>query len=299
MPTQTPRAKSKELLKTKEYPATPIIDPGWSHEEREAALEAIKPLHYARLAEVIDLVFTDMKKKKANNPPTGFVKAKYTPDNPTPWQQLRSDSIASVHESIKAVDSSPQFRETAAINRFIGTLDPNRFINLEMQLIAGMDTAASSMLTILQNIPDIIAHHDSEYIGQEAAIARNSIVLPMRLAMTCVDRMMAAQTALAGNEQHKSWANFDRELISNHFKLQPQKDGLPRLTYENFSGLIIPKGYEKGPDHKPIARATKIGELACYQATIIGCPFTLLAGRMEELWNWYIDVVESQALWVK
>lgn len=262
-----------------------------------AALEQIKPLHYAKLAQTIDLILGDMIDKRPKRPPDGFMQSDFFDYDDNPWSKLRSNTIKTVHETASRIRGKQPYKEAAAINKVIGTLDGNRFISLESQLMAGADTAASSMLTILRSIPSLVRFHglDDDELALEQ-LARRSHGLALRLAMTCVNRMVAAQTILSGDEQRKTWSSIDHDLVPTHFKVVEEAD-VPALRYVSFLDLSVPAGYNNGPNYEEIPEATRLGDLECYQSVTIGCPVTLLKGRMQELWHWYIDVVKQKELW--
>jgi hypothetical protein len=293
----SPRAQSAHILRTGAGHGLPTVESLAVGYDAVAELEAVKPLHYAKLAETIDVLLDTMLVQRTNRLPDGFVQSEYCSASDNPWVKLRANTLATTHEAIKEIEATACYRETEAINIFIGRLDPNRFIHTGMQLLAGADTAASSMLTVLRNIPGIAKFHgfDDDPASLER-LARNSHGLVFRQAMICVDRMMAAQAVLSEHEQHESWARIDEMLNPEHFKLIATECG-PVLRYVNFPGLVVPAGYKRGPNHEPIEADTRLGELQCYQEVTIGCPITLLKGRMQELWNWYIDVIVETRMW--
>lgn len=298
MPELSPRGQSAEIVKCPEaYDTAAMLEQAAGMENAGQALELLKPLHYAKLAQTIGLLLDDMQAKRTERPPTGFLASEY--EKPTLWLQLASDIRATVYDSIAGIEGSQVFEETSSVSRYIGLIDENRYISLKVQLMAGMDTASNTMLTLLRNFPAIARYHNlpQERVALTAA-ARGSTGLPLRLAMTCVNRMMAAQAALTSREAgHEGWSDIDSVLEPGHFKTATGADGSAGMRYVDFLGLEVAPGYTVGPERPPVSRQTKVGEIACYQTVTIGCPITLLQGRMQELWSWYIDAVDSKNLW--
>ncbi len=187
--------------------------------------------------------------------------------------------------------------EVENINLLIGRLNSDRRIDLKLQLLAGADTAAINMLVLLKNLPRIIEFHIPGYgANNMAETAQRSVGLSWRLALTCVNRLMAAQAALGGNDEWVTWAGLDVDLDPIHFKVSEAADGVATVQYAGFNKLEVPTGYHAMLSD-PLPRATKIGDIACRRPNIIGCPITLLPGRTQELWASHVDVVERQGLW--
>ncbi|MBI3494848.1 hypothetical protein HY004_02605, partial [Candidatus Saccharibacteria bacterium] len=62
--------------------------------------------------------------------------------------------------------------------------------------------------------------------------------------------------------------------------------------------IMIPEGYEhRGPYASP-EEDTPLKDLDFSGREAIGCPITLLKGRMEDLWFWYAEAVRQNGCWV-
>jgi hypothetical protein len=290
MAESNPRAESLRLVRSGEFPHIdlPDLHTHRTEEEITAVLDELKPKQYTQLATVIAMLLDDMLQL----PPPAKRRPIDTPYKTSdPWDHLKSDISDRTFEGIMNICLTPEYTETAETTRFIGTLNPGRHHDLALQLHAGMMTATISMLSVLRNLPDMIALHASapQDIDLERT-ARQSMGIPMRYAMTCVSRMMAARRVVALDEDEKI-------LDPNRFELRMHNDNTASLRFVEFAGIEVPAGYKERYAQPGLSEATTVGELACHSSVIIGCPITLLKGRMQELWNWQIDLVLQRDIW--
>lgn len=292
MPPLTPRAESLRLTRSGYIPPheLPDIHTSRSEEEVTAILDEMKPKQYAQLAKVIDMLLSDLLQKPS---PSGDEPA-FGPTRKTddPWEHLRRDILNSTFQSIVDISDTREYKDASETTWFIGVLDMTRHRDLALQLHAGMNTASGNMLSLIRNIPELVAAHAPASADLDIVeVARNSKGLSWPFAMTCVNRMMAARSVIADGDPE------EKVLDPDHFRIQMHDDGTASIKLVDFAGIEIPEGYKTRSWKPGLSEATTVGELACHQAITIGCPITLLKGRMEELWNWHIDLVLERRLW--
>jgi hypothetical protein len=210
--------------------------------------------------------------------------------------------LGALHQSIEAVQDSEAYAIGQQYRTMASSLeDPelNPFWNLSAQLFAGANTAAHTMFTEVRSVPSIIEEHDPEGAlkGQSETIARRSVNLSARLAMTSVNQMMAAREALLWNGP---WITTGIRLINpDTCLLSPTNDGGAVVTYADFWGMKAPApGHAPNADRLlPLEEDTPIGDVASVHSKTIGCPLTLIPGYLKMLRNRYIDsVVENGGL---
>lgn len=294
-----PRAASLDLLRHQDFADVPDIS-GYSPGTSEAfqLLEDLKEAHYAHLAWTIsDLLGEIESHKLARSRNNGLARSPIASACP-PWLALRADFLETFRLGAREIRTAPSFKKTREYTKAIETLDPRRFGDLELQLVAGSVTAVNTMHVTLRSLPKLLATHAPEVQPEEyAEIARRSVGIPWRLALTCTTRMMAARDVLTGSSGPERTWSYAASLDPNQFAAKRFSDGGARLVYRDFDNMEIPTGWTLTSDELALLAPTRLGEIACSQPKIVGCPFTLLNGKMDDLWNWYIDLVEARGLW--
>ena len=201
-PLMSPRSAAIEQYRSGAYGQVPDApEDTLSPEEAKLFLESIKPERYAALASVIDVVLStafDQRAARLSKGKGGLLKAPPSewgePDDP--WIALSADFSATLragqksipHDALKTADEYVQL---------VSDIDPERHIKISTQLTAGINTASTTMTNLLRNMPHIITrYHETAAAEDFPDIARNSLSLVGRLALGCVNRLMAAREGL-------------------------------------------------------------------------------------------------------
>ncbi len=301
MPEQSARNLALTVLHTDEVTIPDLrrhVEPQSS--EAMSLIDNLKVKRYASLARVVDRLLDRSLGKREERGTDGLLGAPLSDIQPCrPWSQLADDFSFTLSEDIAAITGTEAFANAQKYTEMIGTLDPDRFIDLQMQLEAGGNTASSTMATLLRSIPRLAVYHDPETPPElYPAIARRSLSLVGRLALTCVNRLMAARAGLVAQSSWHEWKDDKSELYPLYFTLRPSRDGIPSLQYADLDEVEVPKSddsYLRGIE--PGAGPVTVGQVDCYNMVTIGCPVTLLHGRLQQLWNWQIDAVVTRGLW--
>lgn len=262
----------------------------------------IKPARYAALAHLTEDVLSRAiecrdKRRAAGEGSLLPAPASEWAETNDPWLKLSNDFSATLHAERSRVSR----RARCVANKYallVHSIDPERHVNVDVQLMAGINTASSTLTNLMRNIPRIITRYNTDASAEDfSAIARNSPGLAGRLALGCVNRLMAAREGLA-EDRHKGWVGEITDLDPSHFTLKCSPSGHLSLHYTELDGIAVPP--HKSAQLRGIpdsSRPATVGEVACSQKAVIGCPITLLHGRLRELWNWQIDEVEARGLW--
>jgi hypothetical protein len=261
-------------------------------------IDHLKPRHFAELAIVTGQLVDEVVKVPLSS--------RYSTDSLItmngPFGELRRLALGSFNDGIEQVKDSPAFLQAAEYTKLIGELDPNRFIDLELQLYAGIDTATSTMLTLLRQLPKIISHHTHETPTTQAdvtKIARRSVSLPWQLAMMSVEQMMAAQDMLTDDKRSRSWGSQYVVLDPDKFKPTWKDNEIVSIQFDDLGGLNIPTGYSPLDFMEPLEESIRLSEYSIQQISTVGCPITLLPQRVNGLWGWFIEGVEEKNLWAQ
>jgi len=275
----------------------PAFEPG----RREKLLGEIKSRQYAAFAILMDRLIDDVETARLANPERSFAPSPYRHRAKGEYSKLRLDALKVFIECAEPLEDSPECKFAERLSELRARLDPERTIDPIGQLIAGSDTAISTMLTVLRNMPNILGYHEAEHDGvQIKDIAQNSIGLPWNIAMISIDQMMALQATLAGQPTHRGWSTPDDIIFDpSHFKVIYKKEAAHAVQFTDIHKLMIPSGYRYMAEDEPLMDDI---ELASYppgspSGDIIGCPITLLPKRMHKIWQWFIDDVENAGLW--
>ncbi|HTB49212.1 MAG TPA: hypothetical protein VK712_03960 [Verrucomicrobiae bacterium] len=301
----SPRAEALHVARSGEIVVPPPL-PDYEPDSPEALafVKETKEQRYGGLAQTIDLVFERVFEQRPNRPPNGLLqpRAGYFEklSSNDPWQLLARGMHATFNEAVESIMSTPEYRGSAQFTRLAGTLDTNRYSELEWQLNGGVNTGVSSTLVTLRSLPGLVRHRWRDCPDSElGAIARHpaSTILLRRPAKICMNRLLAAQSALSGNPEHNYWSDIDKQLDPEEFRLHSYADGSHSLGYTDFSGLEVPEGFTPHHSVPPVEKPTAVSDIVCSQEKTIGCPITLLEGRLAQLLRWGVDLVESRGLW--
>jgi hypothetical protein len=297
---RSPRAEALHLLKNSEEIAPPVM-PDLEPDSPEALnfLGGIKEAHYASMAITIELLFDKVMAKRSDEPPYGLPEDQPLYVKRVGWEKVAGDFRSLFLSARSEIKETPAYKNTERFTKLIGTLDGDRYINLLWQIDGGINTGMGSILTLLRNAPNIIDSHDPSNDLSPGDVMRHpqSKSLLKRLASVSINQMMAAQSALAGESEHQSWGRIDQVLDPSHFQLRYYDDGSKSLGYGDFNSLTVPSGFTPHHTVPPVDQETLVTDIPNHQPKIVGCPVTLLKGRMAELLDWSIDVVEAEDLW--
>jgi hypothetical protein len=259
------------------------------------ALEFINDLkleRYVALARVIDVVIDRTVTCAPTREHDGLLASLPKWNQREKWEQLSHDSSYTLQSDIAAVRSREIYRTAQSYTELVGRLDSRRHIKLDTQLLAGANTASRSITGLLKGVPKLLKRLAPEVEPSEyEQVARNSINLPALVALSCVNRLMAARQTI-------SPSSFPLDFYppkAEFFRFQRGKNGEASLGYADFNGLPAPNRLFVGGREIQLDGRT-IGEISC-DTQLIGCPITLLGGRLKQLWNLHVDVAVKRDLW--
>lgn len=277
-----------------EVPTDPI--------EQKELLAEVKARRYALFANLIDRQIVMAEELRLSQPSGGFPPSPYRHRANEPFGRLRLDALKVFIESAQALQNCDEYRqldELAEIRSKLG--GEYGYVYPLGQLSAGSDTAISTMLNLLKNMPRIIKYHESRQkkcTKKVLEIARESTGLPWNIAMISINQMMALQTASAGRLIHENWSEFDFDIDPTIFKLDYVSDGRAQsVKFNKLDRILIPAGYRFMEDHPPLPKPTLLQDIPSVGPGVVGCPITFLPEGIEKLWRWFIDDVEREGLW--
>lgn len=289
------RAEALNLIRSGDPITVPETPDNLTPDTPEALsfIDSFKPEHFASLALVIDAMFDHVIERKQSGLYSQI-------EDYSSWRSLANNWRQYFLGAADSVEYTDIYRNADAFALKTGTFNTRRHIALSTKMNGGIGTGIITTLTLLRNIPHISKHHaeQGEDIGfGDVARHPQSVSLLRRLAKLSINQAMAAQTALEGADQASSWSDIDHVLEPEHFVLHRYPDGSKSLGYADFANLNVPAGYTP---HEPIPKLTeqtRVTDVPSEQAATIGCPVTLLQGRLSEMWDWGIDLVEANQLW--
>lgn len=296
------RSEAFHLIHEDEIPEPPQI-PNYKQGSPEALalLEGLKTPYFASLALNIDTLFAQVALRRQQLPPYGA--STTTSDRParsTNWQAVAKtfhEVFATASEDIKDTE---QYVKAESYLHIFNELDRGQWLNMADQLYHGAGTGIGTVLTFQRNAPAIIRHHQPDSsVKDYTAIMRHpsSLILPRKQARLAINHMMAAQSALVGERERHDWGNIDRILNPEEFHVAADKADRKLLTYADFDGLTVPRGYLLNYMIPRTKRATLASEIPTFRRKVIGCPITLLQGRLAQLFDWGLEAVEQENLW--
>lgn len=275
----------------------PDIEPNTP--EALAYIDSFKEEHFVALSRAMDLLLGHavghrQPDDRSSQPRRGIPKNE--------WQGLADLWRADMEKSQQAISSTDTYQIADEFARVTGQLNTERHISLETKMMGGINTGVVSAFTLLRNLPYIMRSHlapDETTTPGEVARHPRSLELIRRLAKLSIDQSLAAQTALTGGAQASSWADFDKVLLPEHFRLHTYGDGSKSLGYAAFDGLRVPTGYQPREPFQAVTEPTLITDIPSDKKKIIGCPITLPLdeNRLNQLWQWGVDLVETNGLW--
>lgn len=264
-----------------------------SDEEIQEFLKEIKPYQYAAHARVIDPLIErvvaiplTLKDGRSHN-----------------FGNLRAEAQFAFWGHILHLENSGNeaFIEAAEYTSMIGKLN-GTYTDLAMQLHAGAGSAASTMMNLLEDMPGIIEFHEpsADLSTKELSrIAQNSGRLAWRMAGMTSDQMVAIREASPLTDEIPEDATIDIADKMKCFKLIHNPDGtIHSIDFEDLENLPISAGFEYR-DFDPISEATSLKDIDFHNIGAVGCPITLLQGRMTQLWQWQLQAVVDNRLWAK
>jgi hypothetical protein len=258
-------------------------------------LDSLKPRHYAALALVIGELIDEAKKVDLST-----VHSRYSDELDDSFSILQSDSIGVFRRSMRKVGVTDAYGQAKEYPRVIGALEPNRFTSLDMQLLAGWSTASSTMITTLARLPAIVGSlaPETKYPESElVSIARRSVGLSWQMARLCVNQLIAAREILDDRLPYNDLLSEDATIDTSCLDAVYRNDRIACLKFSDLGKFEIPTGFTPHDSIPPIEEVTLLEDMQCNQIRTIGCPITLLPGKLNILWNWYIDAVEKRRLW--
>lgn len=299
---KSPRVQALRLVGTPALIAPPPI-PAVERDSPEAMafLDDIREAHFASLALTIDNLFEDAFEKRPNRPPSGLLDFKSDLVEHTGWDKLSADMWFTILASRSTIRETQAYQHATAYRRVVAALASNRWIKLDDQLEAGINTGVGSTLSLLRNLPNIISFQRSirSDKSETEAVARHpaTTILLRRLAKISVNQMMAAKSAIVDETEHHSWTSPDVVMDPQHFRLRDYRDGSVSLDYADFSALEVPAGYTPHSSIRPITEPTLVRDIPSRHSKVVGCPITLIQGKLQGLWEWGIDAVTERGLW--
>ena len=270
--------------------------------EIAAVLAEIKVKRYVLFAQLIDEQVDIIDKIRQSQVTPGFPLSPYRHRSRNDFGKLRLDALKVFIEAAETLEGSHPYQLLEDLSELRGKLDPEYgYINPMGQFAAGSDTAITTMLNLLKNLPRIAQHHfpETTFSEQEIVeIARRSVGLPLNIAMISINQMMALQATSANQLLHKGWAEFDFDIDPTIFRPNFGTDGkVQSLRFNDLDSLHIPAGYRFLEEHPPLPQDTPLSDIPDTGPAPIGCPITLLPRRLQKLWNWFIDDIQRDGLW--
>lgn len=250
--------------------------------------DQLKPVQYARLAVAADFLLNYTFSQIESRPPTGLLDNGFA--NNSPFLNLRDNVIYTFRRDIYECATSDEFLQAESVVKLVGRLDNNRFSDLKEQLQAGVHTAANTMLKFLSEIPDYMKQQQIDAnLNTVASTARNSVKVPTELAMLCVNQFLGVHYIM--DEQREN--GIETPTIVS----KKRHDGSHSLQFNDLGSLVLKAGSKLHPAIPVSTADQRIADINCHQERTIGCPVTLLPGKIHRLWNWFIDIAESENLW--
>lgn len=297
---KSPRAEAFALLESGEIPQAPPM-PNIDRDSPEAVAftSELKIPQYVSIALSVDKMFEHMQSERSQREPYGLSQAKT--QHPGAWRQFSADFEETFRQSIDAIRDTDEYRSADEFTKLTSHLLSNRHHSFGEQLKSGSKTAVISIAGLLQNLPAIARHHANDLADSEVEeIARNSTQLIRPLAKTCMNRMFVGQKIMIDDLSTSTAAwNLDpvaTDINPKFFKLQKTDQG-KSLVIDGFQEIPAPKSFYPRPFDRMVEKGTKISEIPCSRKITIGCPITLLNGRLAELWGWSVDIVAQKELW--
>lgn len=260
--------------------------------EAEVFLDGLKPRRYAAIARTTDEILALALQDNWMAPAT---------TGEEPWQRLRTGTVDACQAAILARRSNQNFETARTLQNIAwhvgGLILGSQYLDLENLLSSGAVTAANSMTTLLRNVPRIVKLHEVQTEQTPASIARQSVGLPWRLAMSSINQLLGAHEALKETPETHNWTDVDVRLDALQFAVARHEDDSISLRYADLDGLALPADGTSLLRELSIAPGTLFKDIPNANGPIIGCPITLLQRRLHDMWERSIEVAEAEQLW--
>lgn len=251
--------------------------------EAEELFVDLRPPRFAAIAKVVDLTLGVAFERYENNGLDSMGSAAISADK---WIEPRSNLKYHLRRSLLSVSDTEPFRYLHRVNDFMGHLSDRFYIAPPLQIRTGIDTATETNLGLLKLFPDLIGYHSPDTPrDQWSEIAKNSSNMSYSLSRRSVESMMAGRQVVV------------EQPDPDKFKPLFKDGNLVGFTFYNLDGQVVPKGYRPVRHVKPLDSPTTIGEVASITKTVIGCPITLLNGRLRQLWEWMTEIIDESGAW--
>lgn len=299
---KSPRAEALHYARSgQEIQAPPLPDLEPNSPEARAFLQGLEPLRYAALAVTIDTLFDRVLATRSGRPPDGLLSMDAIVPPEDAWDQLGGDITNTFIDAVDDIRHTKAFQNSTGFNRLFGTLDTERQLSVDRQLYSGTGTAKNALLLFFRNAPRLIAYHtpSDEQAPEPLSVLRHpgSKRLVSRLAKIGINQLMAAEDALLDYSQPPDVSD-DRFLLDpKDFQLVYDRRGRPSLAYDDFTKLEVPAGYSPHPRVKRVEQPTRVVDFPNNRPTVIGCPISLLEGRLQQLIDWTAEVADRRGLW--
>jgi hypothetical protein len=256
-----------------------------SQEARDLA-RAFKPPRFAVIAESIDLMLEATFEKRQEKDEIGSLDYLYKPEDK--WNKIEKHFRDYFLAGIESIEQTEPFAYLDRVNKLMRYLDENSYITASTQIRRGTNTARKTNVSILQLIPGLIEHHSPETPrDQWGKIAKNSSNLSYSLSRRSVESMVAGREVAVENPDPTKFKPIfnDEKLVS--------------FKFNHLDSQVVPIGYTPLKYLTPLDSPTTVGEIASTTRTVIGCPITLLSGRLRQLWEWMAETVDESGVWGK
>src|SRR5581483_4483817 len=142
----------------------------------------IKAKRYALFAVLIDKLILMVETERFKQPDNSFAPSPYRNRSNDGYGQLRLDALMVFINAAEILESTEESRQLEELADLRSQLEiDSGYITTIGQLAAGSDTAISTMLTLLKNIPASVEYHAPGELNSSdelAEIARGSVGLP-------------------------------------------------------------------------------------------------------------------------
>ncbi|MDO8336124.1 MAG: hypothetical protein Q7T74_05095 [Candidatus Saccharibacteria bacterium] len=287
---QEKRRKTKQMFVDGVDVRTPKVEISrLTPEDAKEFLDKIKPLQYVALARVIDPLIEAVVSE-----PLVLKRGSGT------FFELHKAATDRFTDAIVALRDTDEYIEAEEYPKMIGEINPQKHSELFTQLQGGAWTATNTMLGLLKDIPAIIEHHAGSLdltTDDMAKIASNSKRLAWNNATMSGPRLMALQHAVFLDYwTDKAYGEDNIEKVENYQLTRSADGAIQSVSYKDLSEIVVPKGY-RGRDEGPLKQDIALKDVKDTMGVTIGCPVTLVKGRMEDLWEWYTEAIRQSGCW--
>lgn len=235
---------------------------------------AIKPAYYAALSHLTALAIDNVLKDWQSPEPASdyLYRYPYLSGDSAPDLALQIDIASTFQHRTSDLFTTPRFQARLKTMQKLQSLRNFEQLAILTQIQAGAETASSTMLTLIKNVPRLVGSLDPS-VPEESypAIARASHRLGWQLAMMGINQLFYGQISLSS--QAVDWDKPGTELKPDQFVLRREQSEL-RLDFVGIENV------------KPTEISQPLQKIVNYEPLTLGCPVTFLPKEFIRLWHW-------------